>query len=188
MPSEDVSEAFDPDDFEIPDGHLGVASLGALTAEPGTPFSWYAGPGSRNPVASDVHAYSYAVNDAWIAYVAVGKLSSGAVDYDPEDIEQSAEDVVDARINGGAFSSVEGMESSLVSTNKLVIGGRTGALTSSVVTWETSGSSDDSYEVVYLLLVDVEGEAWVGLASIPESADEYADAATLALVDTTFAY
>lgn len=186
--SDTPSPEWDPDSFEIPEGYLGVASLGALTREPGSPFEPYQGPEASNALAVDMHAHAYSITETWTAYFAVGKFDSSLVPYNADDLAGTAEAAVEAWADSSAFGGVTGLETDHVATDKTTIDGRPGVLTSSLFSWESSEYTTDTFESVFLLLVDVDGEGWVGFASVPESAQDHLGLATQALVNTTFAY
>ncbi|MCH7229314.1 hypothetical protein L0U85_00315 [Glycomyces sp. L485] len=182
------SPEFDPDEFEIPAGYLGVRSLGALTREPDG-FEEYAGPAEATQVSVDAHTYNYQTHDGWMSSVSVGVFDANGVVLDTDDLEGTAEAALEAWAHSSAFEQVSGMTIEWVDTQLLPVDGKTGAMTAAMLRWDPGDHTQDTSEAVQLILVEIdETTAWIGLASVTESHfDSHYEAATFALINTTFA-
>lgn len=179
---------FDPDEFEIPAGYLGVQSIGALTREPDG-FEEYSGPAEATQVAVDAHTYNYQTHDGWMSLVTVGVFDTNGVVLDTEDLEGTAEAALEAWAHSSAFSSVSGMTIEWVGTESIPVDGKTGAMTAALLQWDPGDYTHETLEAVQVILVEIdETTAWIGLASVAESHfDSHYEAAGFALINTTFA-
>ncbi|GAB3647797.1 flagellar basal body-associated FliL family protein [Glycomyces tarimensis] len=172
----------------VPDGDaLTVESLGAVTPLPGDPWEPYAGPGAVGNVSTDTHALVIQHTESWISYMEVGLFDGAVTAYDPADLQGSAEGLMNHWAEGFAFGSVEGLEVSETEFTDVEVDGRPAVLAESTVSWTSSDSTEDGYEDIAFLVVDVDGvNGFIGLASVPESGTEHRQAAVDALLATTF--
>jgi hypothetical protein len=187
-PEPEPTPEYDPDEFAIPAGYMGVRTVGALTRVPDG-FVEFAGPADATTIAVDAHVYHHQTQDGWHSVVFVGVLDANGVLYDPDDLEGTAEAALDAWANSSAFSSVSGLTVTPVDTALIPIDGKTGALTSALLTWDDAANTADESEAVQLLLVGIDRTtAWVGVVSVTDSHfDSHYEAGAFALINTTFA-
>ncbi|MFC4336096.1 hypothetical protein [Salininema proteolyticum] len=174
--------------FEIPQGYLGVETLGALTPRPEGPWIDYLPAGSKDNFSTDTQAINLQHTGNWISYVSVGQYSQLSLEADTDDIEDAADKALSAWTYGSSFECTKGAEYSPVEVTYTRVDGFPAALATTKITWDDGGScTTDTFEDVALLLVELEdGEVFAGTASIPESGTEYYDAALDALLQTTF--
>ncbi|HEU5126913.1 MAG TPA: hypothetical protein VFU12_02900 [Glycomyces sp.] len=176
-----------PQSMEIPEGYLGVASLGALTPDPGPPWTPYAGPGADELLAEDAHALEVRHTSTWISYFMVGRLGEFGLVSDPEDLRLTAAEIVDTWVFDYPYSGTTGLARSEPVLTDTRVDSHPAVLLETRVTWDSLDSSPDGYEDVALLLVDPgEDGIFLGVAAVPESgAGAYAGAVD-ALMQTTF--
>ncbi|WP_026923372.1 hypothetical protein [Glycomyces arizonensis] len=166
---------------------LTVDSLGATTPNPGDPWEFYSGPGTAGKISDDAHAYCIYHTDNWISYMEVGVVNSAYTPYDPADLQGSAGGAMDAWTSGFAFGSTEGLAVSETTFTDTEVDGRPAVLAEATVSWTSSPNSEDLYEDVAVVMVDVDGvNGFIGLASVPESGTDSRQAAIDALLATTF--
>jgi len=176
-----------PRTMEIPEGYLGVASLGALTPDPGSPWAPYAGPGADELLAEDAHALEVRHTSTWISYFMVGRLGEFGLVSDPEDLRRTAAEIVDTWVFDYPYSGTTGLARSEPVLTETRVDSHPAVLLETRVTWETLDSSPDMYEDVALLLVDPgEGGIFLGVAAVPESGAAAYEGAVDALMRTTF--
>ncbi|MCH7231978.1 hypothetical protein L0U85_14100 [Glycomyces sp. L485] len=181
------TETEGPRAMEIPEGHLGVVSLGALTPHPGTPWSDYAGPGADELLADDAHALAIRHTDRWISYFMVGRLGEFGLIAEPENLRRAAVEIVDTWVFDYPYSGTTGLEMSDPKLTETVVDSQPAVLLETRVTWDTLDSSPDAFEDLALLLVDPgEGGIFLGVAAVPESGTAHYEAAVDALMRTTF--
>lgn len=166
---------------------LTVASLGAVTPNPGASWEFYDGPGANGNLSTDAHAYYIRHTDSWISYLEVGMVNSAYLAYDPADLRGSADGAMDTWTSGFAFGSTEDLEVAATTLTDVEVDGRPGVLAETTVSWTSSEHTPDLYEDIAILMVDVDGvNGFIGLASVPESGTEARQAAIDALLATTF--
>lgn len=183
----DADATAGPRTLEIPEGHLGVASLGALTPAPGSPWSPYVGPGSDELLADDAHALEIRHTTTWISYFMVGRLGEFGLVSDPEHLPQTAVEIVDTWVFDYPYRGTTGLERSEPALTETRVDGHPAVLLETRVTWDTLDSSPDMYEDLALLLVDPgEGGIFLGVAAVPESGEAQYEAAVDSLMRTTF--
>ncbi|WP_026928970.1 hypothetical protein [Glycomyces tenuis] len=176
-----------PQAMEIPEGYLGVASLGALTPAPGQPWVEYAGPGADELLAEDAHAMEIQHTATWISYLMVGRLGEFGLVADPENLRQTAVEIVDTWVFDYPYSGTTGLERSEPVLTETRVDSHPAVLLETRVTWDTLDSSPDTYEDVALLLVDPgEDGIFLGVAAVPESGTANYAGAVDALMRTTF--
>lgn len=176
-----------PHAMEIPDGYLGVASLGALTPAPGPPWTEYVGPGAEELLAEDAHAMNIQHTATWISYLMVGRLGEFALVADPENLSETAAEIVDTWVFDYPYSGTTGLERSEPVLTETRVDSHPAVLLETRVAWDTLDSSPDTYEDVALLLVDPgEGGIFLGVAAVPESGTANYEGAVDALMRTTF--
>ncbi|WP_026922733.1 hypothetical protein [Glycomyces arizonensis] len=176
-----------PQTMEIPDGYLGVASLGALTPAPGPPWAPYAGPGADELLAEDAHALEIQHTATWISYLMVGRLGEFGLVADPENLREAAAEIVDTWVFDYPYSGTTGLERSEPVLTDTRVDSHPAVLLETRVTWDTLDASPDMYEDVALLLVDPGEEGiFLGVAAVPESGTAHYAGAVDALMQTTF--
>ncbi|GAB3646216.1 hypothetical protein [Glycomyces tarimensis] len=176
-----------PQTMEIPEGYLGVVSLGALTPDPGTPWSLYSGPGADELLAEDAHALKIQHTDTWISYLMVGRLGEFGLVSDPENLSRTAAEIVDTWVFDYPYAGTTGLERSEPVLTETVVDSHPAVLLETRVTWDTLDSSPDAYEDVALLLVDPGDDGiFLGVAAVPESGTAQYEEAVDALMRTTF--
>ena len=176
-----------PQELEIPDGYLGVRSLGALTPIPQDGWHDYTGPGSDELLAEDAHAMSVPHGGNWISYLMVGRLGEFALDADPEDLRTTASEIVDTWVFDYPYSGSTGLTRSEPELTDTVVDSFPAVLLETRVSWDAIDSSPDDFEDVALLLVDPgEGGIFLGVAAVPESGTQRYEPAVEALLETTF--
>lgn len=176
-----------PRTMEIPEGYLAVVSLGALTPDPGSPWTPYAGPGADELLAEDAHALEIRHTSTWISYFMVGRLGEFGLVSDPEDLRRTAAEIVDTWVFDYPYSGTTGLARSEPVLTDTRVDSHPAVLLETRVTWETLGSSPDMYEDVALLLVDPgEDGIFLGVAAVPESGTAAYEGAVDALMRTTF--
>ncbi|WP_025273633.1 hypothetical protein [Haloglycomyces albus] len=175
-------------DFEIPDDHLGVASIGALTPRPKGPWTNDRGPGATDEFSTDSHSVRVQHTGNWISYFSVGQFSQFSLDADIADIEEAADTALETWTHGNPFACTVNPQYSPIDVTYSRVDGYPAALATTTISWDDGGDcTEDDYEDVALLLVELEDDAvFSGMASIPESGTEHYDAAVDALLQTTF--
>lgn len=176
-----------PRELEIPEDHLGVRSLGALTPIPQDGWHHYTGPGSDELLAEDAHAMRVSHGNNWISYFMVGRLGEFALDADPEDLRSTATEIVDTWVFDYPYSGTTGLARSEPELTDTVVDSYPAVLLETRVSWDSLESSPDDYEDVALLLVDPgNGGIFLGVAAVPESGTQRFEPAVEALLATTF--
>lgn len=176
-----------PRTMEIPEGYLGVVSLGALTPDPGPPWTPYAGPGADELLAEDAHALEVRHTSTWISYFMVGRLGEFGLVSDPEDLRRTAAEIVDTWVFDYPYSGTTGLARSEPVLTDTRVDSHPAVLLETRVTWDTLDSSPDMYEDLALLLVDPgEDGIFLGVAAVPESGSAAYAGAVDALMQTTF--
>ncbi len=191
-PTTEGGEEPTEDDGEDPppstDG-LVVSSLGANTPIPAS-GDWQPllGPGGSGRIGEDANGYSVDHGNDWISYMEVGVASGVVMDYDPADLVASGDDAMDYwTVDSGAFSSTEETRVSTTEFTQTEVDGLPAVLAEARVSWNASSSTEDEYEDVAILLVDVDGvNGFIGIASVPESGTDFYQATVDALLATTF--
>ncbi|WP_199034551.1 hypothetical protein [Glycomyces salinus] len=182
-----VETSLVPQELEIPDGYLGVRSLGALTPIPQDGWHAYAGPGSDELLAEDAHAMSVSHGNNWISYFMVGRLGEFALNADPEDLRSTATEIVDTWVFDYPYSGTTGLTRSEPELTDLVVDTHPAVLLETRVSWDSLDSSPDEYEDLALLLVNPGDDGiFLGVAAVPESGTQRFEPAVEALLDTTF--
>lgn len=179
--------SLEPREMEIPDGHMGVRSLGALTPIPEEGWSPYAGPGADELLAEDAHAVFVSHTDRWISYLMVGRLGEFGLEAEPEDLSATATEIVETWVFDYPYSGTTGLAMSDPVLTDTTVDSQPAVLLETRVTWDSLDSSPDTYEDVALLLVDPgEGGIFLGVAAVPESGTHRFERAVDALMATTF--
>ncbi|GAB3219073.1 hypothetical protein GCM10027447_00990 [Glycomyces halotolerans] len=179
--------SLEPEAMEIPDGHLGVRSLGALTPIPDDGWFDYRGPGADELLAEDAHAVSVSHTDTWISYMMVGRLGEFGLNADPEDLHGTATEIIDTWVFDYPYSSATNVARSEPVLTDTVVDSHPAVLLETRVTWDSLENSPDTYEDVALLLVDPGDDGiFLGVAAVPESGSHRFEPAVEALLATTF--
>lgn len=174
-------------ELEIPDGYLGVRSLGALTPIPQDGWHEHRGPGADELLAEDAHALQVSHGDNWISYLMVGRLGEFALNADPEDLRSTATEIVDTWVFDYPYSGTTGLTRSEPELTDTVVDAYPAVLLETRVSWDTLESSPDAYEDLALLLVNSgDGGIFLGVAAVPESGTQRFEPAVDALLETTF--
>ena len=188
---EPSSETSDDETVEPPpaDEVLVVSSLGANTPVPAS-GDWqpYRDPGSTGNISEDASSYYIDHGNNWMSYIEVGVASAMVMTYDPADLMASADQAIAYwTVDSGAFGSTEYTRVSPTEYIQTEVGGLPAVLAETRVSWNTSSNTEDGFEDVAILLVDVDGvNGFIGLASVSESGADSYQAAVDALLATTF--